>query len=255
MKVAAHRQLFHSGVGAVASGCDYGDAARSVWRDSLDIVGQYVAFGRRVVRAGDHVYHYGDPFTTLYVVNAGLLKVMSLTTDGREQTSALSYKGDWLGYDGIPSGHHVCSAMVLDTGELWTLGYDALLSVSAREPKLLRLVLAAMSEQMARSREVTISIGTLSADARVADFLLHWAQRMTERGMRTDHINTHMSRAEIGSYLGIRLESVSRALCRLANLGLVQFSEQGRREIGVPSVAALGEFVLNNTEPETSTLQ
>ena len=233
------------------------DAARTpaIWRESLNLIQQHVPFSRRLVRRGETVYHYGDAFGVLYLASTGLYKMMILTPDGREQPSGLVFRGDWLGFDGIPTGHHDCSAVALDTGELWSVHYSTLLAAAAREPSLMRLMLAAMGEQMARSRETAISMGTLSADARVADFLLHWAQCLKERGLRADKINVPLSRAEIGTYLGIRLESVSRALNRLSRLGVILFNEGGRRAIAIPSLAALGDFVLNGEPAPHAVLQ
>ena len=112
----------------------------------------------------------------------------------------------------------------------------------------MRLMLAAVSAQLARNREATLAMGTLSADARVADFLLKWALSLHDRGMRTDEIDLHLSRAEMGSYLGVRLESVSRALSTLQRLGIILFQEKGRRIISIPSLEALRNFIQDSTE-------
>jgi CRP/FNR family transcriptional regulator len=124
-----------------------------------------------------------------------------------------------------------------------------LLQASLKEPVLIRLVLTAISTQLANNRDAALSMGTLSADGRVADFLLQWAYSLAERGMRTDQINVHMSRAEIGNYLGLRLESVSRALSKLARSGVIHFNEKGRRDISIPSLSALSSFVHHSVEP------
>jgi CRP/FNR family transcriptional regulator len=204
---------------------------------------QYIEFGRRKVQAEDQIYQCGQAFDTLYLVSGGLFKIVNLSADGREQSAGLFFKGDWLGFDGIPSGFYGCTAVALDHGEVWSIRYDSLLQASAKEPLLMRLVLAAISAQLARNRDAALSMGTLSADARVADFLLQWANSLAERGMRTDQINVHMSRADIGNYLGLRLESVSRALSRLSRCGVIRFNEKGRRDISIPSLAALSDFI------------
>ena len=207
------------------------------------------------MRADDQVYRCGESFETLYLISSGLFKIVNLAPDGREQPAGLYFKGDWLGFDGIPKGRHGCSAIALDSGEVWTIRYDALLQASAKEPMLMRLVLAAMSAQLARNRDAMLSIGTLPADARVADFLLQWAHSLAERGLRTDQINVHMTRADMGHYLGLTLESVSRALSRLARCGVIEFNEKGRRDISIPSLAGLRNFIQNTTDPTTQVLQ
>lgn len=227
---------------------------RSFWRESLTLMEQHLRFGRRNVRSGDRVYLCGEPSDTLYLVSSGLFKIVSLSLDGREQPAHLCFKGDWLGFDGIPTGRHGCTAVALDGGEVWAIRYDALLRASAVEPMVMRVVLAAMSAQLARNRDAMLSMSTLAADARVADFLLQWAQSLAERGLRTDQIKVHMTRAEMGHYLGITLESVSRALSRLARCGVIEFNEKGRRNVSIPNLTALSDFIQSSTEPSTSVL-
>lgn len=220
----------------------------SFWRESLALMERHLAFGRRKVKVGDAVYQCGQEFDMLYLVYSGLFKIINLAADGREQAAGLYFKGDWLGFDGIPSGTYTCDAIALDIGEVWTIRYETLLQASSREPTLMRLVLAAMSEQLTRNRNAALSMGTLTADARVADFLLQWANSLAERGVRTDQINVHMSRADIGKHLGLRLESVSRSLSKLAHDGIIQFNERGRRDICIPSLDALREFIQCSTD-------
>ncbi len=237
--------------------CELGrkvDGPRPLWQQSLSVVEQCVAFGRRRVRAGERVYLCGQPFDKLYLVSSGLFMIMNLTADGREQPAGFYFKGDWLGFDGVLAGHYGCSAISLDYGEVWTMDYDTVQRASASEPTVLRVLLGAMSEQLAFSRNAMLSMGTLAADARVADFLLQWAQALAERGMRTDQINVHMTRADMGHYLGLTLESVSRALSRLARCGVIEFHEKGRRDISIPKLEGLRDFIQNSAEPDTTFL-
>lgn len=231
------------------------DESASSWRESLMMVQQYVSFSRRKVKANDRIYLCGESFKKLYLINAGLFKIVNLTSDGREQPAGLYFKGDWLGFDGIPTGQYGCSAIALDCGEVWSINYDHLLQESIKEPKLMRVVFAAMSGQLAHNRDAMLSMGTLAADARVCDFLLQWAHSLAERGLRTDQFNVYLTRADIGHYLGLRLESVSRALSKLARCGIIQFNEKGRREISIPDLDAMSDFIQNDTERTPSVLQ
>jgi len=210
---------------------------------TLQVLAQALDPGRRIVHAGDSIYSAGDRLGSLYVLNSGVFKVVNLTADGREQVVALKFKGDWLGLDGIAGGQHTCDAVAIDTGEVWTLRYEALLVAAQRRPELLQLLLQAMSREIALDRDALMSVCTLSADARVAEFLRHWADALEKRGLRTDQITLRMTRAEIGNYLGMTLESVSRAMSRLARDKVIAFTEHGRREVRIPNVAALNGFV------------
>jgi len=204
---------------------------------------------RRIVHAGETIYQVGAAFTHLHVLNTGIVKIVNLTPDGREQMVALKLRGDWLGLDGIGQGHYGGDAIAIDTSEVWSFRYDELLAASAHEPALLRLLHEAMSRAIARDREALMSICTLSADARVAEFLHRWADALDCRGLRNDRITLRMTRAEIGNHLGMTLESVSRALSRLARERLIGFAEKGRREVRIPDVAALGGFVQRSLSP------
>lgn len=209
----------------------------------LSLIDTELTVVRRVVHAGEPVYRAGDAFESLYVVHAGMFKTVNVSSDGREQVVGLHFKGDWLGFDGIADGCFGCDAIAMDTGEVWTLRYDALLEGCSRTPMLMAAVHTAMSRELARDRDSMMAMCTLPADARVADFLRNWADTLEQRGLRTDCITLRMTRAEIGNYLGMKLETVSRALSRLARDKVIGFSEKGRRDVEIPDVAALSAFV------------
>ena len=221
----------------------------------LDHIQRSVDIQRRIVRQGDFVYQAGKAFTHLFVINTGMFKVVNLSRDGREQIVALKYRGDWMGFDGIADHRHDCDAVAMDTGEVWSISYDALLQAGAREPALMGALHRAMSLEIARDRGSLISVCTLPADARVAEFLCNWAGALACRGLRTDQVTIRMTRAEIGNYLGLTLETVSRALSRLDREGLIRFVDKGRRELHLPDLPALGEFVRQAVEPASTTLQ
>jgi CRP/FNR family transcriptional regulator len=213
------------------------------WRDNLALVQQLLPFTRRVVHAGDAIYEGGAPFGHLYLINSGQFKTVNFTADGRGQVVGLHFRGDWLGFDGIAEGRYCCDAIALDTGEVWAVAYTDLLAAGTSSPELMRLLHAAMSRQIGRGSDCLLSLGTLPADARVADFIKDWAQSLAERDLRTDQITLHMTRAEIGNYLGMTLETVSRALRRLAQCGVIRFDEKGRRDLTIPSLTALDGFI------------
>ncbi len=223
------------------------------WHDHLNLVERLVPCTRRVVHAGDTVYQGGDDFGQLHLINSGQFKTVNSSSDGRDQVVGLHFRGDWLGFDGIAQGRYVCNAIALDTGEVWGMRYADVLTASVNAPDLMRLVHAAMSRQIGRGSDSLLSLGTLPADARVADFIKDWAQSLAARGLRTDQITLHMTRAEIGNYLGMTLETVSRALRRLAQCGVIRFDEKGRRDLTIPNLAALDEFVRGVLEQNSGT--
>ncbi|CAM5798139.1 Crp/Fnr family transcriptional regulator [Rhizobacter fulvus] len=209
---------------------------------------------RRVVHAGDVIYQAGERFGNLYVLNAGFIKIVNLTSDGREQVVGLKFRGDWLGFDGIANGQYSCDAVAMDTGEVWTIRYDALLAACVQQPALLNVLHEAMSREIAQDRNSLMSVCTLPADARVAEFLHYWAGSLARRGLRADQITLRMTRAEIGNYLGMTLETVSRALSKLARGQVIAFPEKGRRDIRIPDIRALSAFVQQSLAPEAATM-
>lgn len=218
-------------------------AASERFADTLRLLSERLAPQRRVVHAGDVIYRAGDAFGDLYVLNSGFCKLVSLLEDGRQQVVSLKLRGDWLGFDGIASGAYGCDAVAMDIGEVWVIGYDKLIAASVAHPGLLSVLHEAMSGEIGRDRESLMAVCTLPADARVAEFLRRWADALSKRGLRNDEITLRMTRAEIGNYLGMTLETVSRAMSRLARDKVISFAEKGRRDLRIPDVGALSCFV------------
>jgi len=223
--------------------------------DTFKLLGQALPIQRRLVRAGDTIYQSGEAFASLHILHSGFFKIVNLSSDGREQVVGLHFKGDWLGFDGIANGRYLCDAVAMDTGEVWSVRYDELLAACGKHPSLLAVVHMAMSREIGRDRDSMLSLCTLPADARVADFLRYWADSLAQRGLRTDQITLRMTRAEIGNYLGMTLETVSRALSRMARGNVIRFSEKGRRDIEIPDVGALTEFIQRSLMPADVTVQ
>jgi CRP/FNR family transcriptional regulator len=223
--------------------------------DTFELLEDLLPIHRRMLHAGDAVYRVGEHFEHLHLLHSGFVKIVNFSADGREQVVALHLKGDWLGFDGIAHGHYGCDAIAMHTGEVWSIRYDTLLQACSSQPALLAVLHEAMSQAMERDRESLMALCTLTADARVAEFLRYWADSLDRRGLRTDRISLRMTRAEMGSYLGMTLESVSRALTRLARNHVIHFAEKGHREVQIPSIEALNAFVHETLVPRREALQ
>lgn len=211
--------------------------------DTLKLIAAVLAPKRRIVHAGDVLYRAGDRFDQLHILNSGFFKLISMSSDGREQVVGLRFRGDWLGFSAISQGSYGCDAIALDTAEVWTVRYDALLQACAEHPALMISMHEAMSNEIMRDRESMMAICTLPADARVATFLHYWADALAVRGLRADQFSLRLTRAEIGNYLGLTLETVSRVLSRLARAELIAFNEKSRRDICIPDFQALAAYV------------
>lgn len=223
------------------------DAIPRDWHRSLGLVERHLSFNRRRLHAGDPVQVAGEPFRHLHLIRVGAVKSMLLSSAGSLQMAGLHIQGDWVGFDGLSTGVCACDAVAMDTSEVWTVHYLVLQKTAERVPEISMALQAAMGRQIARERDWRLALATLPADARLADFLRRWAQALALRDLRTDHITLRLTRAEIGNYLGMTLETVSRSFSRLVALALISFDDKGRRHFAIPDVGALIAFVESKT--------
>jgi CRP/FNR family transcriptional regulator len=238
--------------GVASNGGQYDvDPCRNAkWRAALDLIEDHVPFARKLVSPNEVVYTCGKKLESLYVIYNGSFKIECISCDGRALNADILLDGDWLGFDAISSEHHTCSATALDFGEVWVVNYQALLRVSSAMPALLDHLVSAISKSLERSRDQMLSNCSLLADRRVADFLLRWTVNLSEHGRRTDMITVPLKRAEIGSLLAMRIETVSRALSRLANLRLITFDTKYRRQFSIPSLENLSAYVRDQDQKQ-----
>ena len=165
-------------------------AASQSIADTLALLNEVFAPQRRMVHAGDVIYQGGERFGNLYVLNSGFFKIVNLAADGREQVVGLKFRGDWLGFDGIAGGRYTLRR----GGHGHRRGLGAALRGAARRPaprspRCCSAMHEAMSREIARDRDSLMSVCTLPADARVADFLRYWAEslRAARHAHRPDH--------------------------------------------------------------------
>lgn len=167
-------------------------------------------FGRRKVAAGDVLFHAGDKFQTIYAVRSGTFKSSLVLGDGREQVSGFHMAGELMGLDGVAHGAHASTATALEDSEICAIPYANLSGLAVDSPELQQIVSRLMSREIVREHSLMLLLGSMNAEERLAAFLLNISQRMKARGWSAKEFHLRMSRAEIGSYLGMKLETVSR---------------------------------------------
>ncbi len=198
-----------------------------------------MAFARRRVLAGQALYHQGDRFEQVYAVRSGTLKSSLTLADGREQVSDFHMAGEQMGLDGVASGKHASSAVALEDTEVCTIPFGKLAEVTSIE-SMQHLVARMMSREIVREHSLMLLLGSMGAEERLAVFLLNLSQRMKARGYSALEFHMRMTRAEIGSYLGLKLETVSRTLSAFQQQGLL---EVDRRHIRILDPDALAQMV------------
>ena len=175
----------------------------------------------RSVQRGEALYRSGDRFDNIYAVRSGSLKTVMAHRDGREQVTGLRLAGEALGLDGISEDIHACSALALEDSTVCIVPYTALKSlcreISSMQERLHKL----LGDQIVREAGQMMVLGSLSADERVAAFLLDVSERNAQRGYSSAEFNLRMTREDMGSYLGMTLETVSRTLSRFQKRGLI----------------------------------
>jgi CRP/FNR family transcriptional regulator len=189
-------------------------------RADLERVDQMVE-SRRTLERGEALFRSGDSFDSLYVVWTGFFKTRVWAQDGIDQVTGFQMGGELLGLDGIATERHSCDAVALADSQVCQIPYARLESLARKVPALQRQLHAVMSREITRNHAVMLLLGRMRADARLAAFLLNLIQRLKARGFSGSSLVLHMSREEIGSYLGIKLETVSRTLSRFQDDGLL----------------------------------
>ena len=178
--------------------------------------------GKRMrLRKGDTLFRPGARFTALYAIRLGSCKTVLLSEDGRDQVSGYHMAGDIIGTDGIGTDLHDCHAIALEDMEVCALPFARIEDLAHDSPRVLQNVHRVLAREISRERHVMLMLGTMRADQRLAAFLLDLATRYHSRGYSASEFVLRMTRDEIGSYLGLKLETVSRLLSRMHRDGLI----------------------------------
>ena len=177
---------------------------------------------RRQYRKGDYAYRAGDPFDSLFAVRTGFFKTSMLTEDGRDQVTGFLMTGELMGLDGISTERHPCDAVALEDSELCVIPFAKLEELSREVPSLQRHLHKVMSREIVNDQNIMLLLGSMRADERLAAFLLNLSQRMMTRGYSPSEFYLRMTREAIGSYLGLKIETVSRVFSRMQKMDILR---------------------------------
>lgn len=204
------------------------------------VLTEVVALGRvRVVTEGTAIHRAGDPFRSVFLLRSGAAKRLLIQEDGREQILGFPMPGDILGMEAIDGGAHSTTVMALGLCAIVEISFEAIEALAAENPAVARFLYHRMSAALRDEHGWMAALGLLNADERVAAFLLDLSQRFSARGFSARRFMLRMTRAEIGSFLGLTLETVSRVFSRFQRLGLLNVT---RRDIELLDMTALSHL-------------
>ena len=197
-------------------GLDMGDI------DKLDrIIGR-----RRKVARGGTLFRIGDPFVNLYAIRFGHFKTYQINPSGEQQITGYQMAGELLGMDAIGADRHHCDAVALEDSEVCEIPFPRLEELFSQMPTLLRHFHRIMSQEITREQNIMLLLGNMRAEQRFAAFLVNLSSRYATRGYSSSSFQLRMSREEIGNYLGLTIESVSRLLSRFKKHGWLQVDKR-----------------------------
>ncbi|MCU0869118.1 MAG: fumarate/nitrate reduction transcriptional regulator Fnr [Burkholderiales bacterium] len=185
-----------------------------------------LVMARRTIARGDAVFRAGTRFSGLYAVRSGFFKTRSISDDGRDHVTGFQMAGELLGLDGIATGEHGCDAIALEDSTVCPIPYDRLDSIAREVPGLHLGLHKIMSREIVRDHAVMQLLAGKRAEERVAAFLLSLSQRLRQRGWSPSSFLLRMTREEIGSYLGLTLETVSRTFSKLHEDGILEVKQR-----------------------------
>ena len=208
-------------------------------RENLDRLDTLVATRRHVAR-GDTLFRAGDEFQSLYAVRTGFFKTCVSSEDGRDQVTGFQMAGELLGLDGISTDNHTCDAVALEDSQVCVIPYSQLEGLSREFTELQHQFHKIMSREIVKDHGVMLLLGSMRAEERLAAFLVNLTQRLSARGYSQREFILRMSREEIGSYLGLKLETVSRTFSRMQADGILEVRQ---REIKVLDARVLQSLI------------
>ncbi|MDR0770245.1 MAG: fumarate/nitrate reduction transcriptional regulator Fnr [Burkholderiales bacterium] len=192
------------------------------------------------LKKGETLYRTGTPFTALYAVRLGSLKTTVLAEDGREQVAGYHMLGELIGLDGIGSGHHGCHAIALEDTEICVMPFEQLEALARELPTLQHNLHQVLAQEIVRDHSIMLLLGSMRAEERLAVFLVNLSDRYCRRGYSSTEFVLRMTREEIGSYLGLKLETVSRLFSRFQEDGLILVQGRAIKILSPDALRALG---------------
>jgi CRP/FNR family transcriptional regulator len=208
-----------------------------------------VIYFRRVKR-GQWLYRAGDPFQNIYAVRSGSFKTTISDNNGREQITGFQMSRDVLGLDGISSEKHIYNVIALEDSELRIIPFSYLENLCRESKAIQRYFYEIMSAEIVRESRLLLLLGNMCAEERLATFLLNFSQQLKSRGYAYSEFQLRASREEIGSYLGMKLETVSRIFSKFQKDGFITTQQKQVHILDSNGLKAIvADTIVNPTFP------
>ncbi len=204
------------------------------------------------IKAGQSLYRTGQDFDTLFLINSGFVKTVHIDEHGTEHVLSFPMKGDVLGTDGIHTLHYASDAIALCDCDIILLPYKTLAKLTHTYLELETALYSLMSREIVREQALISMLSALSAEAKVARFLVKLGERFMQLGYSSRQFNLRMTRQEIGSYLGLTLETVSRTLSALHEQGLIRVEQREIQLCDIPALKKLRRFAPNKAKQKVA---
>lgn len=185
-----------------------------------------IVYARRRIRRGETLFRIGDAFKCIYAVRSGFFKTSHADVGGREQITGFFMTGELIGLDGMAGGHCEVSATALEDSMVCAMPYALIEEIGAQVPALQRGLHSVLSREIVRNHGTMLLLGSMRAEERVAAFLINLSRRFARRGFSATALHLRMTRGEIASYLGLKMETVSRILSSFHQNGLLDVQKR-----------------------------
>ena len=192
------------------------------------------------IEKGQPLFQHGTALDALFALRTGSIKTQIIEASGQQQITGFYLPGEIVGLDGMLDGIHSSTAIAMEDSEVCVVKLDDIDEISRYVPSLQHQVRRLMSKEIARSHQVLLALGSMRSEQRLAAFLINLSQRLAALGYSSTDFIMRMSREEIGNYLGLTLETVSRLFSRFAREGVIRVNQ---REVKILDMAALNELV------------
>jgi CRP/FNR family transcriptional regulator len=194
---------------------------------------------RRRIKRDQSLYRMGDAFDMLYAIRLGHFKTYQVNSNGTQQITGFQMAGELLGMDAIGTGRHQCEAVALEDSEVCEIPFSQLEELFQHMPVLLRQFHRIMSKEISREQGVMLTLNSMSAQQKLAAFLVNLSTRYATRGYSASRFQLRMTREEIGNYLGLAVESVSRLLSNLKKNGVIDVNHRDLDLLNLPALRSI----------------